>query len=53
MLVSEELDELIALSDRIYAIYEGQIMGELTEGNHETIGLMMTGTRQEEIEGAV
>jgi general nucleoside transport system ATP-binding protein len=51
LLVSEELDELIALSDRIYAIYEGQIMGELVEGDHETIGLMMTGSTLEEIRG--
>jgi simple sugar transport system ATP-binding protein len=45
LLVSEELDELISLSDRIYAIYEGEIMGEMEEGDPETIGLMMTGMR--------
>jgi ABC-type uncharacterized transport system ATPase subunit len=50
LLVSEELDELIALSDRIYVIYEGEIMGETREDNPEKIGLMMTGTRLEEIE---
>ena len=49
LLVSEELDELISLSDRIYVIYEGQIMGEIQEGDPETIGLMMTGTRLEHI----
>lgn len=46
LLVSEELDELISLSDRIYVIYEGEIMGETTEGDPEGIGMMMTGTRQ-------
>jgi simple sugar transport system ATP-binding protein len=46
LLVSEELDELISLSDRIYVIYEGEIMGETREGDPERIGLMMTGTRQ-------
>ncbi len=44
LLMSEELEELLALSDRIYVIYEGQIMGEVTDGELETIGLMMTGT---------
>ena len=51
LLVSEELEELLALSDRLYVIYEGQIMGELKVepglDEHkmiETIGLMMTGT---------
>jgi ABC-type uncharacterized transport system ATPase subunit len=46
LLVSEELDELISLSDRIYVIYEGEIMGETMEGDPEGIGMMMTGTRQ-------
>lgn len=49
LLVSEELDELISLSDRIYVIYEGQIIGETQEGDPETIGLMMTGTRLEHV----
>ncbi len=49
LLVSEELEELLALSDRVYVIYEGQIMGEVCDGNVEEIGLMMTGTRQEQI----
>ncbi len=49
LLVSEELEELIALSDRIYVIYEGEIMGETTRPDREEIGLMMTGTRQEDL----
>ncbi len=49
LLISEELEELISLSDRIYVIYEGEIMGEVKDGDIEKIGLMMTGTRLEEI----
>ena len=46
LLASEELDELIALSDRIVVFYEGRIVGEIanpTENDIEEIGLMMTG----------
>jgi len=49
LLISEELEELLALCDRIYVIYEGQIMGEVSDANLETIGLMMTGTPLEQI----
>jgi general nucleoside transport system ATP-binding protein len=49
LLISEELEELLELSDRIAVIYEGQIMGEVTDGNLETIGMMMTGTPLEQI----
>lgn len=45
LLISEELDELLVLSDRIYIIYEGEIIGEVTDGDIEKIGLMMTGVR--------
>jgi ABC-type uncharacterized transport system ATPase subunit len=51
LLISEELEELIALSDRIYVLYEGEVMGETREGDTEAIGLMMTGARQSELEG--
>jgi ABC-type uncharacterized transport system ATPase subunit len=50
LLISEELEELITLSDRILVIYEGQIMGETRDGDIEKIGLMMTGTRLEDIQ---
>ena len=49
LLVSEELDELIALSDRVYVIYEGKIMGEVKDGNLDLIGQMMTGARMEQV----
>jgi simple sugar transport system ATP-binding protein len=58
LLISEELEELLALSDRIYVIYEGQIMGEIQnmmdeKAEVETLGLMMTGTPLEQIRKGV
>lgn len=46
LLVSEDLDELLALSDRIAVMYEGEIVSTLCqeEFDLETIGLMMTGS---------
>lgn len=45
LLISEDLDEILALSDRIGVIYEGQIVGIVTaqEATIEKIGLMMSG----------
>lgn len=49
LLISEDLDELLSLSDRIVVIYEGEIMGEVPPDDSlvEQIGLMMAGTRLE------
>lgn len=51
LLISEDLDEILNLSDRILVIYSGEIMGEVKRGEltREEIGLMMTGTRKEEL----
>jgi ABC-type uncharacterized transport system ATPase subunit len=56
LLISEELEELLSLSDRVFVIYEGRIMGEVDIGTEEptpklieTVGLMMTGTPLEQI----
>jgi simple sugar transport system ATP-binding protein len=56
LLISEELEELLSLSDRVYVIYEGKSMGEVKIGSAEpdeslieTIGLMMTGSPLEKI----
>jgi simple sugar transport system ATP-binding protein len=49
LLISEELEELFALSDRVAVIYEGKIMGEVISEDLETVGLMMTGTPLEQI----
>ena len=45
LLFSSELSEIMKLSDRIYVIYEGQIVGELKRGQHseEEIGLLIAG----------
>jgi simple sugar transport system ATP-binding protein len=50
LLISEELEELLTLSDRIYVIYEGEIMGEIRDGDINKIGQMMTGTPLDQIE---
>lgn len=50
LLISEELEELLGLSDRTLVMYEGQIMGEVRDANLDTIGLMMTGTPLAQIE---
>jgi simple sugar transport system ATP-binding protein len=52
LMISEELEELLALSDRIYVFFEGKIMGEVQDMHDnvtDEIGLMMTGTRQEDL----
>jgi simple sugar transport system ATP-binding protein len=45
LLISEELDELLALADRIEVMYEGQIVGsfDATTADVHEIGLLMTG----------
>jgi len=50
MLISEDLDEIFALSDRIAVIYEGEIMDILDrdEASREKVGLLMAGVKTEE-----
>ena len=47
LLISEELEELLTLSDRIAVIFDGKIMGTMDadEADINEIGLMMTGTQ--------
>jgi len=49
LLISEELEELFALSDRIAVIHDGEVMGTMpvAEASVEKIGLMMTGKKME------
>jgi simple sugar transport system ATP-binding protein len=49
LLISEDLEELTALSDRLAVIYEGEIMGivDPKDVTLEDIGLMMAGKRRE------
>lgn len=48
LLISEDLDEILSLSDRIAIIYEGEIMGTFPaeEANLDDIGLMMAGSKR-------
>ena len=45
LLISEDLDEILTLADRIAVMYEGAIVGETTraEASVEEIGLLMAG----------
>jgi simple sugar transport system ATP-binding protein len=47
LLISEDLDEILALSDRIAVIYEGEIRGILprVEADAERLGLLMSGAK--------
>jgi general nucleoside transport system ATP-binding protein len=49
LLISEDLDELLSLCDRLIVMYEGKIVGEMpAEGaDIQAIGLLMAGTRLE------
>jgi ABC-type uncharacterized transport system ATPase subunit len=55
LLVSEELDEITSLSDRIAVLYEGEIVGEVTgevgDEGRDRIGLMMTGQLKQQEDG--
>jgi len=48
LLISEDLDEILALSDRIAVIYEGQIMAIVPreEATPEKLGLLMAGVKE-------
>ncbi len=54
LVVSVELDEILALSDRILVMAGGQIAGEIRpeEATEEKLGLMMAGIGQTECGGA-
>jgi simple sugar transport system ATP-binding protein len=54
LLMSEDLDEVLQLSDRIGVIYEGQMVGTLSgeAADRETIGLMMAGSHTLPMEAA-
>jgi simple sugar transport system ATP-binding protein len=44
-MISEDLDEILALADRVAVMYEGRVLGELpATGEHvEEIGILMAG----------
>ncbi|RKX86985.1 MAG: ABC transporter ATP-binding protein [Spirochaetes bacterium] len=45
LLISDDLDEIFLLSDRVIVMYEGKIMGEMSaeEADRDKIGLWMSG----------
>ena len=49
LMISEDLDEVMAISDRIAVIFEGQIMDIVprTEATPEKLGLLMAGVKEE------
>jgi simple sugar transport system ATP-binding protein len=50
LLVSTELDEVVALADRIMVLYRGQIVGIVpADTPRQTLGLMMTGERPKDV----
>ncbi|MBN1247682.1 MAG: ABC transporter ATP-binding protein [Anaerolineae bacterium] len=53
LLISEDLDELRTVADRIAVLYEGRVMGvvDAEEADVETLGLMMAGAVDQTVDG--
>ena len=49
LLVSAELSEILALSDRVLVMFEGRILADLPqeEADEVSVGLLMAGRAQE------
>lgn len=49
LMISEDLEELFTVADRIAVLYEGQVMGEISpeDATTELLGLMMAGMPKE------
>jgi simple sugar transport system ATP-binding protein len=49
LLISEDLDEILTLADRIAVLFQGRIMGTFAaaEAQRESIGLLMCGVQEE------
>ncbi len=49
LLISEDLDEIFTLSDRVAVIFQGQIVGEfpVEDAEREKVGLLMAGVTEE------
>lgn len=52
LLISEDLDELFTLSDRLIVLYEGKIAGSFTPGETDVyeVGHLMTGSEVQHVE---
>ncbi len=48
LLISDDLDEVLTMSDRIVVMFDGEILGEFVRGdfNRDRIGLLMGGHRE-------
>jgi simple sugar transport system ATP-binding protein len=54
LVVSTELDEVVALADRIMVLYRGKVVGIVpADTPRETLGLMMTGERPKDLKDVV
>ena len=53
LLISEDLEELFTLSDRLVVLYEGRIVGEFkpAETDIYEVGHLMTGSEAEHVAG--
>jgi simple sugar transport system ATP-binding protein len=53
LMISEDLDEVFGVSDRVIVMYEGKIMGivDPKTASREEVGLMMAGVSQDEAVG--
>ncbi len=51
LLISEDLEELLTIADRIAVLFEGEVMGILPSevADVETLGLMMAGAHRDEV----
>jgi simple sugar transport system ATP-binding protein len=51
LLLSEDLEELLTVADKIAVLYEGRIMGILpsSEADVERLGMMMAGLQVDEV----
>jgi ABC-type uncharacterized transport system ATPase subunit len=51
LLISEDLDEIMQLSDRILVLFGGEVMGVVPseDADLEEIGLMMAGVHRQEV----
>ena len=51
LLISEDLDEVMALSDRLVVMYEGSVMGRVSreDATIEQVGLLMSGVGEPEV----
>lgn len=49
LLVSTEMDEILALADRVLVIYEGEIVGQfdVKDADEYTLGMYMTGAKRQ------